>query len=69
MGRTAYWTIVMDGMPTAFRAPTPAALLPVLRQLQRRHPDAVLKWMEAGRLWDSPQAVPRPRAAPRAGRG
>jgi hypothetical protein len=55
--RFKYWTIVMDNVPTAFRATDAGELLPTLRQLQRRHPDAVMKWFERGRLWDSPEAA------------
>jgi hypothetical protein len=51
--RHHYWTIILEGKPTAFRAHTPDELLPTLRQLQSRHPDAVLKWFARGRLWDT----------------
>lgn len=27
--------------------------MPTLRQLQARHPDAVMKWFARGRLWES----------------
>ncbi len=53
--RYTYWTIILDGAPTAFRARRADELLPTLRQLQARHPDAVLKWFARGRLWDSPE--------------
>jgi hypothetical protein len=51
--RHAYWTIILEGKPTAFRAHTQDELLPTLRQLQARHPDAVLRWFARGRLWQS----------------
>jgi len=51
--RYAYWTIILDGKPTAFRARTEEELLPTLRQLQSRHPDAVMRWFSRGRLWNS----------------
>lgn len=51
--RHHYWTIILEGKPTAFRAHTQDELIPTLRQLQARHPDAVLKWFARGRLWDS----------------
>jgi hypothetical protein len=51
--RHHYWTIILEGKPTAFRAHLPEELIPTLRQLQTRHPDAVLKWFARGRLWDS----------------
>lgn len=51
--RHTYWTIILEGKPTAFRAHTQEELLPTLRQLQSRHPDAVLMWFARGRLWKS----------------
>jgi hypothetical protein len=51
--RHRYWTIILEGKPTAFRAATPEDLTPTLRQLQVRHPDAVMKWFARGRLWES----------------
>src|SRR5512138_2946940 len=43
--------------PTAFRAREAEDLLPTLKQLQNRHPDATMKWFERGQLWDSPEAA------------
>jgi translation initiation factor IF-2 len=51
--RHHYWTIILEGKPTAFRAHTEEELIPTLRQLQVRHPDAVMKWFARGRLWAS----------------
>ena len=51
--RHHYWTIILEGKPTAFRAHMQEELIPTLRQLQARHPDAVLKWFARGRLWES----------------
>src|SRR5512132_217328 len=51
--RHHYWTIILEGKPTAFRAHTQEELAPTLRQLQSRHPDAVMKWFARGRLWES----------------
>jgi uncharacterized membrane protein YgcG len=51
--RHHYWTIILEGKPTAFRAHTHDELVPTLRQLQARHPDAVMKWFARGRLWES----------------
>ncbi len=51
--RHHYWTIILEGKPTAFRAHLPEELIPTLRQLQARHPDAVMKWFARGRLWES----------------
>src|SRR3954464_6832016 len=54
--RHRYWTIIVDGTPTAFRAAERDELMPTLRQLQSRHPDAVMKWFARGRLWESQDA-------------
>jgi hypothetical protein len=69
--RHHYWTIILEGKPTAFRAHTQEELIPTLRQLQARHPDAVLKWFARGRLWASQEeeraaliARRRPKASP-----
>jgi len=53
--RYAYWTILIDNKPTAFRARDKEELLPTLRQLQRKSPDAVMRWFARGRLWDTPE--------------
>ncbi len=53
--RHTYWTIILEGGPTAFRAHKREELLPTLKQLQSRHPDAVMKWFARGRLWNSPE--------------
>lgn len=68
-GRHSYWVIVTGADATAFRARQPEDLLPTLKQLQRTQPDAVLKWFERGRLWESPEHAlaesrrPKPRPA------
>ena len=69
--RHHYWTIILEGKPTAFRAHEQDELIPTLRQLQARHPDAVMKWFARGRLWESQDAERadamarrRPRPAP-----
>ena len=53
--RFAYWTILIDNAPTAFRAREAAELLPTLNQLKRKNKDVVLKWFARGRLWESQQ--------------
>jgi len=53
--RFAYWTIIIDDAPTAFRARDRAELMGVLRQLANRNPNAVMKWFAHGKLWDSPE--------------
>jgi hypothetical protein len=55
--RFAYWTILAGGLPTSFRAADREDLLPTLRRLQERHPDAEMKWFQRGMLWESPEAA------------
>src|SRR4051794_33426056 len=69
--RHVYWTIILEGKPTAFRAQTQEELLPTFRQLQARHSDIQLKWFARGRLWESQEEEraagrrqPRERRAP-----
>lgn len=54
--RFAFWTILIDGKPTAFRARDPQELLPTCHQLKRTSKDVVLRWFARGRLWESPEA-------------
>lgn len=69
MSRVRFWTILIGDEPTSFRATTPDALVPTLKQLQRVHPNAAMRWFEAGRLWSSPddarRALREVRGAPR----
>ena len=51
--RYAYWTILIDNKPTAFRAREKEELLPTLRQLRRTNKDVVMKWFARGRLWEN----------------
>jgi hypothetical protein len=51
--RYVYWTIIYGNAATSFRAGTREELLPTLKQLQSRHPDAVMKFFARGKLWDS----------------
>lgn len=51
--RHTYWTIILEGKPTAFRAHSEEELLPTLKQLQTRHPEAVMRWFARGKLWHS----------------
>ncbi|MGE0702318.1 MAG: hypothetical protein AB7F99_02945 [Vicinamibacterales bacterium] len=53
--RYAYWTILIDATPTAFRARDREELLPTLHQLRRTNPNVELKWFANGRLWDTPE--------------
>lgn len=51
--RDAYWTILIDNTPTAFRAREKEELLPTFQQLRRANKDVVMKWFARGRLWES----------------
>jgi len=62
--RFAYWTILIDNAPTAFRARDPQELLPTLNQLKRTNPNIVMKWFSGGTLWDSPEAARDARRRP-----
>lgn len=53
--RFAYWTILIDGAPTAFRARDRGDLLGISRQLGRRNSNVEVKWFSNGRLWNSPE--------------
>ena len=53
--RYAYWTIIFGNQPTSFRTHTQEELLPTFRQIQSKHPDAVMMWFAHGRLWKSPE--------------
>ncbi len=53
--RYAYWTILIDDKPTAFRAREQEELLPTIAQLRRTNPNVAMKWFARGKLWDSPE--------------
>jgi hypothetical protein len=67
--RFAYWTIIADGLPTAFRATDREELMPTFHRLKEKHPDAEMKWFARGKLWDSPEAARPPRRENRDDRG
>src|SRR6185436_10879828 len=54
--RYAYWTILVDGAPTAFRAREREELLPTLHQLQRKNANVTMQWFARGKLWESREA-------------
>jgi hypothetical protein len=54
--RYAYWTILIDGQPTAFRAREREELQPTLVQLQRKSANVTMRWFARGKLWDSREA-------------
>jgi hypothetical protein len=53
--RFAYWTILIDNKPTAFRAHERDELLPTFQQLKRTNPNIEMKWFARSKLWDSPE--------------
>ena len=52
--RFAYWTILVGGLPTAFRAAERDEIEPTFRRLKQKHPDAEMRWFARGKLWASP---------------
>jgi hypothetical protein len=66
--RYAYWTILIDQKPTAFRARDREELLPTFNQLKRTSSDVVMKWFARGRVWESPEAERAARRTPKAPR-
>src|SRR3954471_24033164 len=67
--RHAYWTIIFGNQPTAFRTATQEELLPTFKQIQAKHPDAVMMWFAHGRLWKSPDEAREARERKRAAFG
>ena len=51
--RYAYWTILVDNQPTAFRSAMQEDLMPTFKRLKQKHPSAEMKWFQNGKLWDS----------------
>lgn len=51
--RYAYWTILVDDQPTAFRAASQEDLLPTFKRLKLKHASAKMMWWQSGKLWDS----------------
>jgi hypothetical protein len=51
--RYAYWTILVDDQPTAFRASSQEDLMPTFKRLKLKHPSAKMMWWQNGKLWDS----------------
>src|SRR6478672_1327231 len=54
--RHAYWTILIDDKPTAFRAREREELQPTFVQLQRKNANVTMRWFERGKLWESREA-------------
>ncbi len=51
--RYAYWTILVDNQPTAFRAASQEDLLPTFKRLKQKHDSATMMWFQNGKLWPS----------------
>jgi hypothetical protein len=51
--RYAYWTILVDDQPTAFRAALQEDLMPTFKRLKERNPSAKMMWWQNGKLWNS----------------
>ncbi len=51
--RYAYWTILVDDQPTAFRAGSQEDLMPTFKRLKDKHPSATMMWFQNGKLWPS----------------
>ncbi len=51
--RYAYWTIIVDGQPTAFRSGALEDIMPTFNRLKEKQPSAELKWFQNGQLWSS----------------
>lgn len=51
--RYAYWTILVDEQPTAFRAGSQEDLMPTFKRLKAKHPSATMMWFQNGKLWPS----------------
>jgi len=51
--RYAYWTIIVDGQPTAFRSGTQEELMPTFKRLKAKNDSAVMMWWQNGKLWPS----------------
>ncbi len=51
--RYAYWTIIVDDQPTAFRAGALEDLMPTFNRLKEKQPTAKLMWYQSGKLWPS----------------
>ncbi len=51
--RYVYWTIIVDGQPTAFRSGSLEDIMPTFNRLKEKQPTAELKWFQNGQLWPS----------------
>ena len=51
--RHAYWTILVDEQPTAFRSAMQEDLQPTFKRLKEKHASARMVWFQNGKIWDS----------------
>ena len=51
--RYAYWTILVDEQPTAFRAALQEELQPTFKRLKEKQPSARMVWFQNGKVWNS----------------
>ena len=51
--RYAYWTIIVDNQPTAFRSGSQEELMPTFKRLKAKNDTAVMMWFQNGKLWPS----------------
>ena len=51
--RYAYWTIIVDNQPTAFRSGSQEELMPTFKRLKAKNDPAVMMWFQNGKLWPS----------------
>ena len=51
--RYAYWTILIDEQPTAFRASSQDDLMPTFKRLKEKNATAKMMWWQNGKLWNS----------------
>ena len=51
--RYAYWTILVDEQPTAFRSSMQDELQPTFKRLKAKHPSARMVWFQNGKIWNS----------------
>ena len=51
--RYAYWTILVDDQPTAFRSGSQEDLMPTFKRLKEKNASAKMMWFQNGKLWPS----------------
>ncbi len=52
--RYAYWTILVDDQPTAFRSGSQEELMPTFKRLKaKQRQSAMMMWFQNGKLWPS----------------